>query len=317
MNREEAIEVVRKNYPHVGSSGTEFETALRELIHELRESEDERIRKAIESIIRVYGKTQGEWIAGYDMDTLVIHLRNAFVSLEKQKEQKHPNGCFTCDEYKKGYKAGRLNGFTAGYNKAMKEQKPAEWGEDERIRKELIDFVNHYRHNTDLTAEQAEWCKKAIAHLEKQKEKSEIPVNASACSKKPNDRSELNDFEIRLMDCMLSAQQYRQGSIDWDIVKSWAEELSGLIEQPNKEWSEEDEKQIAQIERIVKNAGCVKMLQDKIHNWFKSLRPSWKPSEEQMEALERLVKYPFDSYELSLAKHEHLAEVVSQLKKLM
>ena len=45
---------------------------------------------------------------------------------ELQKEQKHPNGCFTCDEYKKGYEAGRFHGFTAGYNKAMKEQKPAE-----------------------------------------------------------------------------------------------------------------------------------------------------------------------------------------------
>lgn len=54
-------------------------------------SEDERIREAIESIIRVYGKTQGEWIAGYDMDTLVVHLRDAFAYLERQKEQK-PTG---------------------------------------------------------------------------------------------------------------------------------------------------------------------------------------------------------------------------------
>ena len=52
----------------------------------------------------------------------------------KQKEQEHPNGCFTCDEYKKGYEAGRFHGFTAGYNKAMKEQKPADWSEeDEKI----------------------------------------------------------------------------------------------------------------------------------------------------------------------------------------
>lgn len=50
--------------------------------------EDERIREAIESTIRVYGKTQGEWIGGYDMDTLVVHLREAFSTLEKQKEQK-------------------------------------------------------------------------------------------------------------------------------------------------------------------------------------------------------------------------------------
>lgn len=57
------------------------------VILELKGSEDERIRQAIESIIRVYGKTQGEWLAGYDMDTLVVHLRDAFASLERQKEK--------------------------------------------------------------------------------------------------------------------------------------------------------------------------------------------------------------------------------------
>ena len=54
---------------------------------EMKESEDERIRKAIEGTIRVYGKTQGEHLAGYDMDTLVVHLRDAFYALEKQKQQ--------------------------------------------------------------------------------------------------------------------------------------------------------------------------------------------------------------------------------------
>lgn len=49
------------------------------------EVENERIRNAIEGTIRVYGKTQGEWLCGYDMDTLVIHLREAFDALEKQK----------------------------------------------------------------------------------------------------------------------------------------------------------------------------------------------------------------------------------------
>lgn len=56
-------------------------------------------------------------------------------------------------------------------------------------------------------------------------------------------------------------------------------------EQKPAEWGEEDEKQIAQIERIVKNAGCTKMLQEKIHIWLKSLRPSWKPSEQEKGAL--------------------------------
>ena len=37
--------------------------------------EDERVLQLIEDVIRVYGKTQGEWIGGYDMDSLIFHLR--------------------------------------------------------------------------------------------------------------------------------------------------------------------------------------------------------------------------------------------------
>lgn len=51
MTHEEAIDIVRKNYPHVGVSGSQFETALRNLIPELRESEDERIRKELLAVI--------------------------------------------------------------------------------------------------------------------------------------------------------------------------------------------------------------------------------------------------------------------------
>ena len=43
---------------------------------------------------------------------------------------------------------------------------------DERTRRELVDFINHYRHNTDLTEEQAKWCKRAIGYLEKQKDRN-------------------------------------------------------------------------------------------------------------------------------------------------
>lgn len=71
----------------------------------------------------------------------------------KQKEQNHPNGCFTCDEYKKGYEAGRLNGFTAGYNKAMKEidqkeQKPAEWEPSEEQMEALEYVIRDYREDS-------------------------------------------------------------------------------------------------------------------------------------------------------------------------
>ena len=63
----------------------ELKSALENDFPELKESEDEKIREAIEGAIRVYGKTQGKCIIGYDMDTLVIRLREAFGALEKQK----------------------------------------------------------------------------------------------------------------------------------------------------------------------------------------------------------------------------------------
>jgi hypothetical protein len=42
MERNEAIEVIKKNYPHVTESGSQFETALRLLIPELKESEAQK-----------------------------------------------------------------------------------------------------------------------------------------------------------------------------------------------------------------------------------------------------------------------------------
>ena len=69
-------------------------------------------------------------------------------------------------------------------------------------------------------------------------------------------------------------------------VLTWADDHPKYGEQ-KPEWSEEDEKQIRQIERIVKNAGCTPNLQEQIHNWLKSLkdRYTWKPSDEQMQVL--------------------------------
>lgn len=62
------------------------------------------------------------------------------------------------------------------------------------------------------------------------------------------------------------------------------------IEQKSVEWSEEDEKQIRQIERIVKDSGASTNLQNKISDWLKSIKPNhWKPSKEQMKALNTAV----------------------------
>ena len=103
--------------------------------YQLAKSEDDRIRKALIDALKT-SKTVGELKFVLPEPT----REECIAYLEKQKEQKHSNGCFTCDEYKKGYEEGRRNGFTAGYNKAMKQQKPVEWSEeDEEIFNNIIE----------------------------------------------------------------------------------------------------------------------------------------------------------------------------------
>jgi hypothetical protein len=120
-----------------------FPGQIESIFPELAESEDERIRR--EMIGHFKSKTKETWCN--------MPVKDIIAYLEKQKEQKHPNGCFTCDEYKKGYEAGRFHGFTAGYNKAMKKQNPAEWSEeDEKKEKMLYDLI-HFGKSVDFLSE--------------------------------------------------------------------------------------------------------------------------------------------------------------------
>ena len=69
-----------------------------------------------------------------------------------------------------------------------------------------------------------------------------------------------------------------------DFVKEHSQKLKDTL---CHVWSEEDEKQARQIERIVHNDGCTQKLQEQIANWFSSLKDRYtlKPSDEQMETL--------------------------------
>ena len=76
MDKHEALAVIRKNYPHVASSGSQFETALRELIPDLKESEDESIRK---EMIAFFQDIKEVATKSENLDKWIVYL-------EKQKE---------------------------------------------------------------------------------------------------------------------------------------------------------------------------------------------------------------------------------------
>ncbi len=225
MTKEEAIDNVRS---FIGQLTAECQESIHTLIPELAESEDERIRKALIDGIRQIrcknGVTQEQMLAW----------------LEKQKEQKHPDGCFTCDEYKKGYEEGRRNGFTAGYNKAMKE------------------------------VEQKEQKPECDNETEVQKAYRE---GKNAGRKEVLDHPEYYGLQLRRM------YDYETG-------------------ERNPEWSDEDEEMLKSILFVLESyvshsesASSPSLITSypiyyKEIDWLKSLRPSWKPSEEQMEILQ-------------------------------
>ena len=149
MTREEAINVVKNNWPD--SSYTRLREALETLIPELKESEDERIRKAIRYAIGQSTHFDGTLING-------VSSEEALAWLEKQGEKK-PIGLeyaakmFLEELSNTPYNnkpitdaqvitKELLNFFQnpASYNPdALNIQQPAEWSEeDESMREALI-----------------------------------------------------------------------------------------------------------------------------------------------------------------------------------
>jgi len=175
MDRKEAIEIVKKNYPHVTASGSEFETALRELIPELAESEDERIRKKIITII----KNETGWQQEFPSQNQCLAW------LEKQKER----GPLTKEEE---YTLNRIIEYLEDESCPLewrdllgdihnlpytqqKEQKPAEWSEeDEAFLKVAIAICNRYSHK-DI----ADWLKSLRPQPHRTSEDEERLINTS------------------------------------------------------------------------------------------------------------------------------------------
>ena len=239
----------------------EMQKDFEEIFPELFEDEDERIRKELLKGFKFckkidVGKKKGSSWAGTN-----LNMDEVIAWLEKQKEQKHPNGCFTCDEYKKGYEAGRLNGFTAGYNKAIKEQKPAEWSEeDEKMRNLAIEWAETMSGQFRFVDMDSTDFRKIVAWLK---------------SLRPQPQGVYQQVVKGLRDM---CDRYEQNGIFTD---ERARDFLGNVRVKCKDAIE-----------------CAPILDE----------PSWKPSEEQMKALQNAVALT--------ACDKELARLYNQLKAL-
>ena len=104
---------------------------------------------------------------------------------------------------------------------------------------------------------------------------------------------------------------------DWKELSNW---LKPLRPQPKQEWSQEDEKDMAHIIRILNDCyvyakhDLSKTDHENLVNKLKSLRPSWKPNEEQMNALLNAEGFLRAGLQHDSAKT--IAELYEQLKAL-
>ena len=181
--------------------------------------------------------------------------------------------------------------------------------EDERIRKEIVEYFKHYSGGDNVSIKFPKW----IAYLEKQKEiRDRYKV-------KNGDEPELTQFESELFSAgSLLWQTYMiGGEVNFCV---WAKECSkDLLEAARKEleekpaeWSEGDEVKLNDVIRIIENSGLVESIRNHYVKFLKSLRPSWKPSEEQMEAL----KISKEWEGLTHSEMKSLESLYEQLKKL-
>jgi len=235
MKRSEAIEIVREYYP---SSGKDLNEALETLIPELKDSEDEKIRKAL---LNAFQESEDSLHM-----VLTPHRRESFIAwLEKQGSQQLATSAKTCKD----------------------EQKPA-WSEDDDI--------------------------KALNRI------SAILVDASEV------KNWWKEYRLIERDEMIRLT---------DFLKSLKDRLQP---QQKQEWSEDDEKVLGfiltDLELLLQMNRKSITLFNLEANWLKSLkeRYTWKPSDEQIKALELAIgKYPLNGEVISI-----LGKLYNDLKKL-
>ena len=208
-----------------------YDVLMPELFPELADSEDERIRKEIVSLVLK--------ILGQEKDSLSDKKYDSMLHwLERQKEQKPEN-----------------------YDHEMWKNCEANF---EGGKKEVIDNPEKYG-----LCKKAEWSY-------------------------PYGKNETVDQLIALAECLeMDGDCSFNGYKGKDCGKFLRELARRESENKPAEWSEEDDRMfnlvVECIEREERDGTITRSEAKKIFSMLKSLRPRWKPSEEQMKALEAAI----------------------------
>jgi hypothetical protein len=291
---DEALERYKAKQEYESQKVHEF---IEYLFPELKESEDEKIRKVLYKRIIRYDPNNEILIKEEG-----ISQKQFLAWLEKQGKQNF-------------YTSETMNekeDFDNSFTRMMeKEQKP--WSEkDENMIEDTIQFI------------EKGWTDNGKSHL--------IPWLKSLKGKlQPQPKQEWSKLDNRIEDCIgmcltdISEKRFDDFKTSLKECLDWLHSLKDRIwYQPTQEWSEEDERKIDRIYSILRQTAdthafstSCRLIGDKecieLQDFLKSLRPQnkWKPSTLQIEALESATENcAYSEYQ------DCLRELAKQLKKL-
>ena len=277
----EALERARKIHREiVNNEIIGFPGQIEEIFPELRESEDERVIRTLYYLVRDHdwlnGATQGEALAW----------------LEKQKESLH-------------------------ISETYKENSDSFTDEDERIRKVIFKLLLGMREEIFTSQDEIVTKEKALAYLEKRPDIKiwPYPIKDAYLEQKEQKPAEWSEVELEFRGEKVTVKRpffrddkgrgYSTAELDedvaWNALRAWCEKkgISLYDLYPKAEWSEEDADIlnccISSIEEAKENRYAYKETDgdtsyDREIDWLKSLRPSWKPSEEQMKVFQNTMQ---------------------------
>ena len=277
---DEALKDMRVIYPNLKGDA---KLAVEHAFPQLTESEDERARKFLV-------KHVSEWIECIEHD-----LKLSSKDVESEEELAMFKACLA-------------------YLERLKEYEITE--EDKKIIPEALvmlcdDIINHRVHTPIKTDE--EGARKIKAFLKTfnrqphktrgdwEKQKEQKPAEKQ-------DYSGLNDLERAIHRGFLCAGVE---NVPVTIINETAKEC--LEQMKPAEWSKEDENMRWNVISIV--GGSKSVQAEEMIDWLKSLRPQphWKPSKEQMDALERCIDYldesDNDDFRIMLTFYEQLVSL--------
>lgn len=318
MTKEEAIKLVKRIKGAMVYTEEEKE-ALETLIPELRESDDERIRKALVKYFeeRNNYRDEDETFNGIPFPTIIAYL-------EKQKEQTL-EAYKISDERATAKMEGRIEGRQDVINNPEEYglQKPAEWSEeDEKMLHEAdVVVVGYYRHSPEYFPK--EKCEHIRSWL-----KSLRPQPKQEWSEEDEDM--FNDILLDMGDRreMFKSKgettfaENTQRKIDWLDSHHLQLKYQSSCPQPKQEieWTEDDEAHLKWLCRIVHGRtihGELSLTEEsELGNWMDkwlnhSPQPKQEWSEEDEDAIKTAIRachYMTEYYENSTQQYEVAAK---------